>query len=246
LLESQQTLANELSDAADYVVSLLPPPMLSPFQTAIALVPSAELGGDFCGNYWIDANKLGMFLLDVSGHGIKSALLAVSISNLIKSRGLPGVDFSNPSSVLNSLNLRYQADGDNSVFFTIWYGVYDINSRELHYASGGSPPGVLIRDGLPILLSSGELLLGASDDIHYSSNSLPINSGDRLFLFSDGIYEISRTNNKIFGLDEFIKLLPHQKRSPSENLDDLLNTILALTMNERFSDDVCLFEALFN
>jgi sigma-B regulation protein RsbU (phosphoserine phosphatase) len=89
LLKSQQALSKELSDAGNYITSLLPKPLHGRISTGISFIPSAQLGGDFPGYHWIDETHLAIYLVDVSGHGIRSALLAVSIANLLRNQGIP-------------------------------------------------------------------------------------------------------------------------------------------------------------
>jgi sigma-B regulation protein RsbU (phosphoserine phosphatase) len=245
LIASRETLAHELADAGRYVVSLLPKPVSSPFQASIALIPSAELGGDFCSYQQLDENFFSLYLLDVSGHGVKSALLAVSISNILKNQALPMANFKDPSSVLNALNRNFQAEAGTGIFFTIWYGVFNIITRELRFASGGAPPGCLQRAGHVNRLSTQGLLLGATSETEYHNQTVMILPHDRLFLFSDGIYETTRPSGHELGLEEFIGLLPNMTGNPANDVSSLVSTVLGLSGKDYFEDDVCVFEALF-
>ncbi|MFM8411826.1 MAG: response regulator, partial [Alphaproteobacteria bacterium] len=124
LLASQQALAAELGEAADYVRSLLPAPLSGPIESAWEFVPSTSLGGDSLGHHWIDDDHLAVYVLDVCGHGVGAALLSVSAMNVLGTRTLPGVDFRDPAAVLAALNDAFQMDRQNEMYFTIWYGVY--------------------------------------------------------------------------------------------------------------------------
>jgi sigma-B regulation protein RsbU (phosphoserine phosphatase) len=87
LFKSRQALLSELSQAADYVISLLPAPLSSgPVSTDWRFHPSAQLGGDCFGYHWIDEDNFAVYLLDVCGHGVGSALLSVSAINVLRSR----------------------------------------------------------------------------------------------------------------------------------------------------------------
>ena len=92
-------------------------------------VPSAELGGDSFGYHWLDDDHFAFYLLDVSGHGVGSALLSVSAMNALRSQALPQTDFREPGQVLAALNNAFQMDQQNGLFFTIWYGVYHKPTR---------------------------------------------------------------------------------------------------------------------
>src|SRR6185436_17939886 len=94
LAESERQLAKEVSDAAEYVQSLLPVAMKDgPVRIDWRFVPSTQLGGDAFGYHWLDEKHLAIYLLDVSGHGVGSSLLAVSVLNVLSHRTLPATDF---------------------------------------------------------------------------------------------------------------------------------------------------------
>ena len=88
-------------------------------------VPSTQLGGDMFGYHWLDPDHAAIYLLDVSGHGVGSSLLAVSASNMLTYRSLPNTDFHDPGQVLTRLNELFQMDRQDDKYFTIWYGIYD-------------------------------------------------------------------------------------------------------------------------
>ncbi len=120
LKESERRLAGEIKQAARYVRELLPEKLKKgPVRTDWRFVPSAELGGDSFGYHWLDDDNLAMFLLDVSGHGVGSALLSVSAMNALRSQALPQADFRKPDQVLGALNNAFQMDQQNGLFFTI-------------------------------------------------------------------------------------------------------------------------------
>jgi sigma-B regulation protein RsbU (phosphoserine phosphatase) len=128
-------LAAEINEAADYILSALPPELNGEIVARWKHVPSTALGGDAFGYHWVDADHLAIYLLDVCGHGVGSALMSVSAINDLRSQSLKGADFKKPSSVLCSINNAYLMEHHNNKFFTMWYGVYDRNSHTLTYAS---------------------------------------------------------------------------------------------------------------
>jgi phosphoserine phosphatase RsbU/P len=119
LRSSQQLLASELASAADYVISLIPHPIhTGPIQTHWRFVPSTQLGGDCFGYHWVDHEHFAMYLLDVCGHGVGSALLSVSAFNTIRSHTLPNIDFREPEQVLSALNAAFLMEAHNNLYFT--------------------------------------------------------------------------------------------------------------------------------
>ena len=134
LAETQREMAAELNRAARYVQSLLPPKLASgPVTIDWKFVPSSQLAGDMFGYQWIDRTHLGIYLLDVSGHGVGSALLAVSAANVLSGPTMPGTDLRNPGAVVTRLNEMFQMDRQDGKYFTIWYGVFDTEARALAY-----------------------------------------------------------------------------------------------------------------
>src|SRR6202021_2321857 len=93
LLRTHNRLKRELHDAERYVLAILPAPIAEPFAVDWLFVPSTELGGDAFGYHWIDSEHFALYLLDVCGHGVGSALLSITVSNTPRSGGLLNTDF---------------------------------------------------------------------------------------------------------------------------------------------------------
>jgi len=108
LRTTQETLNAELAGALDYVLALLPRPITEKHVSVDWCVTfSAQLGGDGLGYHWVDPDRFAFYLLDVSGHGVKSALLAVSILDTLRTCGLAQTDWNDPGAVLGALNRVY-------------------------------------------------------------------------------------------------------------------------------------------
>src|SRR5215470_7939330 len=158
LQSTQEALNAELAGAVDYVFSLLPRPMAEERVSADWFITtSAQLGGDGLGYHWMDPDRFAFYLLDVSGHGVKSALLAVSIVDTLRTCGLADTDWNDPGAVLRSLNRVYFSQSRGHLYFTIWYGIADLANGTLRYAGGGHPPAIVraARCNSPKLLASG-------------------------------------------------------------------------------------------
>jgi sigma-B regulation protein RsbU (phosphoserine phosphatase) len=253
LQESQRRLANEMKQAAHYVRSLLPEKLKKgDVRTDWRFVPSAELGGDSFGYHWLDDDHFAFFLLDVSGHGIGSALLSVSAMNVLRSQALPQTDFRQPAQVLAALNNAFQMDQQNGLFFTIWYGVYHKPSRRIDYSGGGHPPVLLMtgpspdRAGLNVLESHGPMI-GAVPDLEYQSGSAELDAFTKLYLYSDGAYEIERIDKTMWPFDEFVTFMkqgPHDADNGSM-MDRLIAHDRAIQGRDEFVDDFSIVEFRF-
>ena len=249
LQASQQVLANDLATASQYVRSLLPAPETAgPITTDWRFIPSAALGGDAFGYHQLDADHFAIYLLDVCGHGVGAALLSVSALNAIRSEALPQTDFFQPGSVLAALNKAFPMERQNDMFFTIWYGVYNLPNRTMRWAGGGHPPAVLLPPedgGKPELLDSDGPLIGAVDGLEFDSSERPVPPGSQLFLFSDGAFEISRPDGSMWAFDDFLATLGQRPNGAESRMDALVTHIRDLSQRDDFNDDFSMVELRF-
>ncbi|MGE5569889.1 MAG: SpoIIE family protein phosphatase [Rhodospirillales bacterium] len=217
LLESQQALAAELNSAAQYVMSLLPKPLTEgPVRTLWRYAPSAQLGGDAFGYHWLDENNFAVYLLDVCGHGVASALLSVSALNTLRSQSA-NCDFRDAGAVLSAVNDAFPMQKHNNLFFTLWYGVYHVPSRTMRYANAGHPPPLLVSSaGAVERLSFGNP--GAFPGVKYASASVEIPPGSRLYIYSDGVYEVESPDGAMWDLDSLQAFLACPRENELEAL----------------------------
>lgn len=246
IVETQNRLQNELGDAAKYVQSLIPPWLTwNGVSAAWSFIPSLSLGGDTLGYHKTAKGKLALYLLDVSGHGIEAALLSVTIMNVLKTETLPETDFSDPAMVLSSLNNSFHSEEQNNMYFTLWYGVYDPETRNLVYSSAGNSSAALVGpDQKCELLQTEGIVIGVDESFLFENAERTIDHGSRIYVFSDGIYEVRKKQGDVFGMDEFLDTLA--KLPPEENqkdrLDGLISIMRDISMNGAFEDDVSLIE----
>ncbi|MGP1383299.1 MAG: PP2C family protein-serine/threonine phosphatase [Thainema sp.] len=241
LVEQKRLLEAELHEASDYVRSLLPKPANHPIKVECHFLPSLQLGGDCFDYYWLDPDYLLIFLLDVSGHGLGAALPSVTILNLLRSQMLPDVNFYRPETVLATLNENFQMTEQHNKYFTIWYGVYNCQTRQLLYASAGHPPAILVSDQVPVhvqRLDTPNPPIGFFSDVMFVSDRCTIPEQSLLYIFSDGIYDgVNLSNAKDWGLDRFVELISQQ---PSESLESLLDQVKTINQTQTFPDDLSL------
>ncbi len=209
-LHQSEEMARDLDKARQYVRSLLPDPMTDgPVRTDWYFQPSAQLGGDAFGYDFIDAETMVIYLIDVSGHGVGAAMHSVSVLNVLRQRALPNTDIRQPAEVLAGLNSMFQMERHDGMFFTIWYGVYDVGRRTLRYGSAGHHPGYLWSAGQPgpVPLKTPGLMIGAAPASGYSSGEVVIEPGTALYLFSDGVFEIVTHEQRQWRLGDFLPFL---------------------------------------
>ena len=246
LKESQEKLAAELSEAAAYVQSVLPAPIKEGAVTASwQFLPSSSLGGDAFGYGPERDGSFGISLLDVCGHGVGAALLSISVLNVIRAESLPGVNFSDPGDVLAGLNNAFPMEKHGEMFFTAWCGIYDPSTRRIRYAAGGHPPAIMVlADGSASVLAAKGPVIGACAGMKFPAQETTVPAGARLFVFSDGAYEIQRRDGSMMGHDDLRALLT---RAPRENAPAwVMEQLRALNSQPVFDDDVSLVELCFS
>jgi phosphoserine phosphatase RsbU/P len=242
LLRSHNRMQKELRDAEHYVRAILPLPVPEPFAVDWLYVPSTELAGDSLGYHWIDSEHFALYLLDVSGHGVGSALLSVSAAQSLRPGGLRDTDLRLPEEVLASLNKIYQMENQNNLYFTIWYGVYHQPTGRLRYASAGHPPPLLFsstngeRFDVTPLQGSG-VPVGMIPNIRYDAEECILSTPARLFLFSDGVFEISRPDGSMVEFAEFQEALSRAVSSGMPEMDELLRLARELHGDSMLEDD---------
>ena len=247
LLQSQQELASDIAHAAEYVISLLPEPISSGDVTAAwRYVPTTSLGGDSFGYHRIDPDHFAIYLLDVCGHGVGPALLSVSALNVLRSQSLPEVDFRDPAAVLGGMNEGFQMERQNGLYFTLWYGVYCRETRKLRYASGGHPPALLYAAGQePAQLSTRNFFIGGFPGVEFSADEVTVPPEGRLYIFSDGVYEVDRPDGSMWSLEDLQAYLSGAAADHGAEIEALYKNLQQMHERDVLDDDFSMVEIDF-
>ena len=237
-LATTESIERELEAAVGYVRAVLPEPITTgPVLADWMYVPSERLGGDILGYQMLDAGSFAAFLLDVAGHGTAAALHAVTVANVLRRRLLPSVDPHDPSAVLRGLNRMFPMEQHGELFFTIWYGVYDIEARMLNFATGGHHPGYLVPPPPhhPLWVGTRNPSIGIVPDRDMAAERVAIPPGSMLHLFSDGVFEVIDQQGSQWGLHDLPALLPNTAESHDPR--QLYETIRAAAQPGPLEDD---------
>ncbi|MGD8992982.1 MAG: PP2C family protein-serine/threonine phosphatase [Desulfobacterales bacterium] len=244
-------LNQELAEAAQYVKTILPPPITEGIiRTDWRFVPSTSLGGDAFGYHWVDDYHFAIYLIDVSDHGVGAALLSVSVMDVLPSQSLPDTDFKAPEQVLRALNIAFPGEENNDMFFTIWYGVYKIDTRKLIYASGGHPPALLLdrnSSGVSMVtpLRTPNYVIGGMAEITYEKRECVVGKNNMLYIFSDGGYEVEKMDGSMWRFQEFADFMNRNKNDGQSILDRLYSHARNLGKSGKFEDDFTIIEVAF-
>lgn len=245
-LAQSQELDRDLGRASHYVQSLLPQPLRGGgLHVDWHFQPSARVGGDVFGYHALDEHRLVIYLVDVSGHGVGAAMHGVAVLGSLRQQTLPDTDYGQPAQVLARLNTMYPMEGHAGMFFTIWYGVLDRRSWTLDYASAGHHPSfVWSPDGAPLLaLQTPNLVIGAMEGVDFAAAQTRLRPGQKLYVFSDGVFEIVTRQGQTWGLPDFLPLLGQPHDPAGSEPEHLFKVLQGLARPGPLDDDFSLLVA---
>jgi sigma-B regulation protein RsbU (phosphoserine phosphatase) len=222
-LETANTrMSRDLDAAAKVQQSLLPSADASVAEAGLAwrYIPCDELAGDFLNCFPLDDKHLALFVVDVSGHGVASSLLSVTIGRVLTPQATSasllvrrtedgnGRAIVPPSQVMAELNQRFPMEDQGGLYFTIAYGIFNRDTREFRFASGGHTPLVLQKKaGDSELVDADGMAIGWLDEVDFEETCLQLDPGDRLYLYSDGVPEAMDPELNEYGNERMLKLI---------------------------------------
>jgi len=253
LSRAAEKTRQELQAASKVQEAFLPaaPPQVKGIKVAWAFRPCTELAGDSLNVFAFDRDNVGLYVLDVSGHGVPAALLAVAATRVLSltkdddsiliSRDDDGTPRpADPARVAESLNLKLPWNDGAAQFLTLFYMVINARTRQLSYVSAGHPGAIRIgRDAPPQILQGTGVPIGIGE--HYEQQSITLNPGDRVYLYSDGVTETMNPAHELFGTPRLINAL---QNGAADTLADTVPKLLAEIDDWRGAaparDDICL------
>ncbi len=253
LTEKQKVLDEDLRAAAGIQQSLLPRtiPDIKNLRIGWKFMPSNVIGGDIFNIFRLDEDHVGIYMIDVSGHGVPSALITVSVSQILqpdsghvtkeRTYEAPGYRIVSPKQVLETLDREYPLDRFGR-YFTIVYLIIDTREGTITYSNAGHPSPVIVRrDGTLEMLEKGGTIIGLDGIVPFEEEEKRLNAGDRVVLFTDGIAEYFNDKGEFFGEDRFYSLLADRKHRDIESLlDAVVASINDFGKGRDFQDDITL------
>lgn len=241
-------LHRDLAEARRLQLSLVPEPevALGAADLVFLLRPSGLLGGDLVGWFPIAPGRILLFALDVSGHGVASALMIARLSALLatrsrdqniafhKGRPLP------VETMVARLNRILLSDQTGDHYLTLLCAELDLSTGQVRLVQAGHPHPLLLRaDGGVVALGNGGLPVGLVPDPGHAAITLQLRPGDRLFIGSDGLIECPDTRQAELGDDGLIRLLRAQGQRRGKALaDGVIDALTAHAGSADFPDDI--------
>lgn len=222
-----------------------------PGRIAALLRPSGRVGGDLVGWFQVNARRVGFYAIDVSGHGVASAMLAARLAGILTSvtpeanvalslSGRNRADPWPPEVAAARLNRLLLDQIGTDQYLTCIYAETDLKTGKVALVQAGHPhPYVLRADGSVERVGQGGLPIGLIPDARYTRVEVVLRPGDRLLLMSDGLTEATDTDGRELGEDEVVRLaLEHRDLPADEMLEALVWRIAERSGSDEFADDV--------
>jgi sigma-B regulation protein RsbU (phosphoserine phosphatase) len=238
-LESVNTrMSHDLDAAAKVQQSLLPTsgPETSRAKFSWEYLPCDELAGDFLNVFALDDKHVAVYVVDVSGHGVASSLLSVTIGRLLT----PHVSASSlllqeqeganeprvvpPAELAHELNRKFPMEELNGLYFTMVYGVLNLETFEFRFVSAGHDPVVHVpQSGAPCMVEGDGIAIGWVDDWEFEDEVIKLQPGDRLYLYSDGVPEAMDEELNEFSMNQMVEII---ELGQSYDLHDSVSLLL--------------------
>lgn len=251
--ESQQehnqleSIKNDLAIAGEIQQTILPrsfppfPELTEVVDIYASMTPAKDVGGDFYDFFQIDDERIGLVIADVSGKGGPASLFMAVSRTLLRATALRGVSSAECLTYANKLLCKESLD---SMFVTVFYGIYHYKTGMMDYTNAGHNPPYLLRGGRTVecLSVSSNFVVGVFDDIEFESNTLTFGIGDTLLLYTDGVTEAFNDKREQFSESNLQDILAsmHESSSAKEVVTSVLQSVKTFSGDYPQSDDITL------
>lgn len=225
--------------ASQVQMRVLPkPPTLPGFELAGAMHPARLLGGDYYDFFEISEDVVDVVIADVSGKGAAAALLMPSLALALRTRAR---ELNGPAAIIKDLDEALKQITNSATFVTIFYARLHATSRTIEYASGGHNPPLLLRPktGACWPLEEAGPIVGILPDAQFSNTVVPLEQGDILTCFTDGVTEQENEQGEEFSMDRLKALVLREEREPaSAAVADIANAVSVYAGTREQADDL--------
>ena len=255
LRAKNQQMEEELQMARELQIALLPqkfptipadvPAQDSALRFLSLYFPTGDVSGDFFNVFPIGEKEVGIFICDVMGHGVRSALITSMIRGLVEEHGQAAAD---PGELLTRVNRALAIilkQADTTMFATCFYVVADVERAQLRFANAGHPSALHIQHGngaAQKLQGNGRPgpAMGLFPTASYATSSSPMKKGDRVMLFTDGLFEVEDASGTLFTEEQLHTTVTRYAALPAQEFfDRVINHVRQFSERKSFDDDVC-------
>ena len=208
IAEAAARIDKELEYAKQIQLSALPTnfPEGEEYNIYAQMIAAKEVGGDFYDFYELSDNTVAFLAADVSGKGIPAAMFMMTAKTIIKDLAESGMPV---NEIFTRANEKLCENNESGMFVTAWMGILDLTTGNLQFANAGHNPPLLKRanGSFEYLKTRAGFVLAGMEGVRYRAGELTLSSGDRLFLYTDGVPEATNTENKLYGEDRLLTFM---------------------------------------
>lgn len=228
--EAYRFMRRELELASTIQKKMLPatPPKLNGYSIAGKNVTAQEVGGDYFDYIQMSENRWAFCLGDISGKGLPASLLMTNLHAILRGQTFHLV---NPGDILKHANSQLFQSTTSEKFATLFLAILDTSKNTIHYSSAGHDyPYLMRKDGSYERLKSGGLPLGMMDGMDYDEDFIELMPGDFLFVFSDGVPDVTNVHDLMFGEERLTGLLQESTEKDEES-ETIINKVVESCIN---------------
>ncbi|MDX9880991.1 MAG: SpoIIE family protein phosphatase [Prolixibacteraceae bacterium] len=244
-IESELRIAKEIQ--MGMIPHIFPPfPNLPEIDLFASLESAKEVGGDLYDFFLIDEYRLCFAIGDVSGKGIPASLFMAVTRTLLRS---VADKTKNTAEIVSSINKTLSFNNESNMFVTFFLGILDIRNGELKYCNAGHNPPVLIRNRTDAnyFKITKAIPVGLFDDFAYTEESIFVEAGDQVFLYTDGLTEAEDVNHRLFGEDRLLEVLrKNAVSSPKLLIGETIADVSRHVNGYVQSDDLTMMSIIYN
>lgn len=197
-----------------------------------------EVGGDFYDYFPIDDKRICFLAADVSGKGTPAALFMMTAKTVIKDHALI---YDDTAKIFQLANNRLQEGNKATMFATSWIAIFDSETMTLQYTNAGHTYPIFYHKdkGAQYIKKVDGLFLGVMRDIPYKSNTISVEKGDRILLYTDGVTEAHDVNNNLYGEERLLKVFSENiEKTEEEIIDIIFKDVMAFSTGAPQFDDI--------
>lgn len=238
----KERYSKELEIAKEIQDTILPEsvPSIPGFEICATTIPAMEIGGDLYDFIPMQSGRWGFVIADVSGKGVSAALYMALCRTLIR---VSGSERDHPGEAIREANRLIYEDGRSSMFITVFYGVLDPQEMTFTHVNAGHNPPLLFRGTPPEarLMEGKGIALGVIDDVSLAPETLRMEPGDLLVLYTDGVTEAFNEREEYFGEKRLMEFIARHRDLPvQEIMGGLIAEIREFCGTAPQSDDITL------
>lgn len=223
IMEQNHKLESDLNLARKLQCNLLPKMLpQNNIKYSIIYKPCETLGGDFLDIFKINDDKIGVYIADVSGHGVSASMLTIFLRTSLNKKCL------SPSEALLEVFNEYKNFNlDHDQYITVFYAIIDLKEKSMLFSNAGhnTAPIIFNRNKFKTLFTPGIPICNWTEEPNYTDKKIYLESRDRLFLYTDGLIEIKNPLGEQYGEKRFLEILLEYDPEPSVVLNRILDSV---------------------